>query len=146
MNMSASLTIQLVFMALGVLIMNCSIQVEARPKVPSVSLLHGMINSSEKNNINTRQEQREIRSAKSEKEKTTDSTSVIQEEHATAEQFKTSFPKSTKDNECIKKYDQRLIYNYFFAIPHCKKGCKEKFRFVSFSNGKTLSMVYDCFK
>ena len=131
-------------MALCVLTMNSSIQVQATPRVSSTSLLHGMMNSSRKSTVSARQDRRIIHSAKSEKEKTTDSTSATQGEHVTAEQK--SFSKSAKDNLCIEKFDHRLIYNYVFEIPHCKKDCKEKVRFVSFSNGEMLSVVYDCVK
>ena len=89
-----------------IVIMNSSIQVQP------VSPLHGMMKSSEKSTFNTRQDRRMISSAKSEKEKTTNSTSATQGEHVTADQFKKKFPKSAQDNHCIKKFDHRLIYNY----------------------------------
>ncbi|RMX55963.1 hypothetical protein pdam_00024645 [Pocillopora damicornis] len=66
--------------------MNSSIQVQATPRVSSTSLLHGMMNSSRKSTVSARQDRRIIHSAKSEKEKTTDSTSATQGEHVTAEQ------------------------------------------------------------
>ena len=129
-------------MALCVLMMNSSIQVQARPRISSVSLFHGMINSSGKRTVNTSQDRRMVHGAKS--EKTTYLTSATQGEHV--EQFKRRFPKSMKDNQCIKKFDHHLIYNYVFEIPHCKKDCKEKVRFVTFSNGKIQAVVYDCVK
>ena len=92
-----------------------------RPKVSPVSPLHGMMNSSGKSTVNTRQDRPMISSAKLEKEKTT-------------------------NNQCLKKFDYRLIYNYFFEIPLCKKECKEKVKFVTFLNGEMLSVVYDCVK
>jgi hypothetical protein len=48
-------------------------------------------------------------------------------------------------NACIERYVYRIIYNYVFRTPVCKQGCKSKFRTVSFSNGQTLAVVYDCF-
>ena len=81
-------------MALCALMMNSSIQVQARPWVSPVSPLHGMMNSSGKSTVNTRQDRPMISSAKLEKEKTT-------------------------NNQCLKKFDYRLIYNYFFEIPLC---------------------------
>ena len=75
-------------MAPYIVIMNSSI------KVQPVSPLQGMMKSSEKSTFNTRQDQRMINSAKSEKEKTTNSTSAAQGEHVTADQFKKRFPKS----------------------------------------------------
>ena len=80
-----------------------------------------MMNSSGKSTVNTRQDRPMISSAKLEKEKTT-------------------------NNQCLKKFDYRLIYNYFFEIPLCKKECKEKVKFVTFLNGEMLSVVYDCVK
>ena len=136
--------VQLLSMALCVLMMNSSIQVQARPRISSVSLFHGMINSSGKSTVNTSQDRRMVHGAKS--EKTVYLTSATQGEHVIAEQFKRRFPKSTKDNQCIKKFDHRLIYNYVFEIPHCKKDCKEKVRFVTFSNGKIQAVAYDCVK
>ena len=108
-------------MVLCALMMNSSIQVQARPRVSPVSPLHGMMNSSGKSTVNTLQDRPMISSAKLEKEKTT-------------------------NNQCLKKFDYRLIYNYFFEIPLCKKECKEKVNFVTFSNGEMLSVVYDCVK
>ena len=109
-------------MALCALMMNSSIQVQARPRVSPVSPLHGMMNSSGKSTVNTRQDRPMISSAKLEKEKTT-------------------------NNQCLNKFDYRLIiYNYFFEIPLCKKECKEKVNFVTFSNGEMLSVVYNCVK
>ena len=48
-------------------------------------------------------------------------------------------------NACIKRYVYRSIYNWVFKIPVCKQGCKSKFRTASFSNGKTLAIVSDCY-
>ena len=48
-------------------------------------------------------------------------------------------------NACIERYQYRFIYNYFFRIPVCKQGCKRKLKTVTFSNGKTLAIVYDCY-
>ena len=48
-------------------------------------------------------------------------------------------------NVCIKKYIYRIIYNYLFRIPICKPSCKPKVKTVSFANGKTLAIQYDCY-
>ena len=66
--------VQLLSMAPYIVIMNSNIQVQP------VSPLQGMMKSSEKSTFNTRQDQRMINSAKSEKEKTTNSTSATQGE------------------------------------------------------------------
>ncbi|KAJ7369905.1 hypothetical protein OS493_035684 [Desmophyllum pertusum] len=48
-------------------------------------------------------------------------------------------------NPCIKRYVYRIIYNYFFIIPVCKQGCKEKLKIVTFSKGQTRAIVDDCY-
>ena len=48
-------------------------------------------------------------------------------------------------NVCIKKYIYRIIYNYLFRIPICKASCKPKVRNVTFKNGKTRAIRYDCY-
>ena len=49
-------------------------------------------------------------------------------------------------NACIEKYFYRIIYNIFFRIPVCKKHCKAKYKSVTFQNGKTYAIRYDCYK
>lgn len=60
--------------------------------------------------------------------------------------IRTRFTRNAKKNRCIKRYDYRIIYNHFFAIPICKKrrGCKEVIKFVNFGRGKTLGITYNC--
>lgn len=112
----------------------------------SVALALETKDASENRNIVTQPEL--IRSAEAEKELISDRTSSIQEENAADENFEIRFPRSVKDNKCIKKFVNRIIYNYYFAVPLCKigKGCKEKMMTVNFSNGKTIAIAYDCFK
>jgi len=70
------------------------------------------------------------------------------EEIGNSKKITTRFRKDVKRNNCIKKFVYQVIYNYVFAIPVCKKhkGCREKFKTVNFSNGKTLAISYDCYK
>ena len=48
-------------------------------------------------------------------------------------------------NACIKRYVYRSIYNRVFRIAVCKQGCKSKFRTINSSNGRTLTIVFDCY-
>ena len=48
-------------------------------------------------------------------------------------------------NACIKRYVYRSIYNRVFRIAVCKQGCKSEFRTINFSNGRTLTIVFDCY-
>ena len=52
----------------------------------------------------------------------------------------------TIQKACVERYVYIVLYNYAFRIPICKKGCKPKYRFVTFSNGKTYAIRYDCCK
>ena len=54
-------------------------------------------------------------------------------------------PRST-GNACIIKYIFRVLYNVFFKIPVCKKHCKAKYKIVTFRNGQTKAIRYDCYK
>ena len=88
------------------------------------------------------------RDAQARKETVSVGSSSNQEEIADSKKTMTRFQKIVKRNNCIKKFVYRVIYNYFFAIPVCKrhKGCNGKFKTVNFSNGKTLAIQYDCYK
>lgn len=89
-----------------------------------------------------------IRDAEEEKDLLSEVTLSNQEEYADSEDITIRFPRSVKKNTCIKEFKYRVIYGYFFAIPICKKhkGCKDKMKTVNFSNGKTLTITYDCYK
>ena len=56
----------------------------------------------------------------------------------------TPFP--VNENTCIKRYRYRIICNYFFAIPVCKKhqGCYEVKKIVSFGKGRTYAITFKC--
>ena len=58
----------------------------------------------------------------------------------------TVFPKRVKKNNCIRRFRYQIIYNYFFAIPVCKKhsGCIEVKQIVNFPKGRTLAITYNC--
>lgn len=49
-------------------------------------------------------------------------------------------------NACIKRYEYHIIYNRVFRIAICKAGCKPKYMIVTFSNGQTKPIKYDCYK
>lgn len=49
-------------------------------------------------------------------------------------------------NGCIERYVYHIIYNRVFRIPICKVGCKPKYMIVTFSNGQTKAIRYDCYK
>ena len=74
----------------------------------------------------------------------------IQAEASTAEETDTKVTRTasrrTIQNACIERYVYYTIYNYAFKIPICKKGCNSRYRTVSFSNGKTYAVRYDCYK
>ena len=74
----------------------------------------------------------------------------IQAQASAAEESDTKVTRTasrrTVQNTCIARYENRIIHNYFFRIPVCKKGCKRKVRFVNFGKGKTYAIVYDCYK
>ena len=50
------------------------------------------------------------------------------------------------NNTCIKRYEYRIIYNYFFRIPICKrhKNCQRVVKIVRFSNGIAKAINYNC--
>lgn len=50
------------------------------------------------------------------------------------------------NNTCIKRYDYRIIYNYFFRIPICKrhKNCQRVVKIVRFFNGIRKAINYNC--
>ena len=50
------------------------------------------------------------------------------------------------NNPCIKEFVARIFYSDVFLIPICKKGCIPKVKLVSFDNGKSQGIVYDCTK
>lgn len=134
-------------MVLSVLSFGCSKQVDARPK--EVNNLLPLFSDTEDTSRITSVTQPEVnRDAEAQKEMISGGSSSNQEEIANSKKITTRFPKSVKRNNCIKKFVYRVIYDYFFAIPVCKKhkGCREKFRTVNFSNGKTLAIAYDCYK
>ena len=43
-------------------------------------------------------------------------------------------------NACIKRFVNRIIYNWVFKIPVCKQGCKSKFRTVNFQMARLLQL------
>ena len=88
------------------------------------------------------------RDAEAQKETVSGGSSSTQEEIGNSKKIMKRSAKGVKRNNCIKKFVNRVIYNYFFAIPVCKKhkGCREKFKTVNFANGKTLAIRYDCCK
>ena len=131
----------------------CSKQVGARPKeVKLLPLFSGTEDTSRITKITkiTNITQPEVnRDAEAPKEMASDGSSSNQEEVTNRKKIMTRFPKKgVKRNNCIKKVFYRLIYNHVFTIPVCKKhkGCREKYRTVNFSNGKTLGIRYDCYK
>lgn len=116
---------------------------DARPKEVTLSSLFSETKDS------SLTQRKLIHSAKAEEEFVSGATSSIQEENIGSEDDITiRFLRSVKSNTCIKKFVYRVIYNYFFAIPICKKhrGCKEKMRTVTFANGKTLAITFDCYR
>lgn len=131
---------------LCVLTLSYNTQVDARPKEVTMPLLLSQTKDASKNTIITPQEM--IGEVKATNELSSDLTSSSQEQNSGSQHITIHFPRSAKRNTCIKKYVYRLIYNYFFAIPICKKheGCKEKMETVNFSNGKTLAITFDCGK
>lgn len=50
------------------------------------------------------------------------------------------------ENDCIKRFEYRIIYNHLFAIPVCKrhKGCIEVAKIVNFGRGRTLAINFNC--
>ena len=58
----------------------------------------------------------------------------------------TPFPRTVNENICIKRYRYRIICNYFFVIPVCKKhqGCYEVKKIVSFGKGRTYAITFNC--
>ena len=59
----------------------------------------------------------------------------------------TRFPRNSRDNNpCMKRMDYRIIYNYFFTIPVCKrhKDCRREIKIVKFANGKELGITSNC--
>lgn len=60
---------------------------------------------------------------------------------------RTRFNRNAKlNNHCIRRFDYRIIYNQFFAIPICKthKGCIPVIKIVNFGQGKNLPITYNC--
>lgn len=141
-------------MVLFVLFFGCSQQVDATPK--EVNLFPLFSDTEETPRITritriTSVTQPEVnRDAETQKEMVSGGSSSNQEEITNSKNITTRiFPrKGVKRNNCIKKFVYRVIYNYFFAIPVCKKrkGCREKFMSVNFSNGETSAIRYDCYK
>ena len=136
-------------MVLFVLFFGCSNQVGARPR--DVNLLPLFPDAEYTSRITkvTSVTQPEVsRDTEAQKEMVSGVSSSNQEGIANSKKIMTSFHKSVKRNNCIKKFVYRVIYNYIFRIPVCKKhkGCQEKFKTVNFSNGKTLAIRYDCYK
>lgn len=58
----------------------------------------------------------------------------------------TRFPSSLSNNPCIKRFRDIFIYNYFFAIPICKKqqGCYAVKKIVNFGKGRTFAITTNC--
>ena len=81
------------------------------------------------------------------KESERDANTLSSENNATSDRNASNArnPRST-GNACIEKYTYRIIYNFFFQIPVCKKHCKAKYKTVTFQNGKTYAIRYDCYK
>ena len=134
-------------MVLSVLFFGCSKQVGARPKeVNLLPLLSGTEDTSRITGITQPEVKRD---AEAQKEMAGGGSSSNQEEIANNKKITTrSLRKSVKRNNCVKKVFTRVIYNYVFEIPVCKKhkGCRERVRTVNFSNGKTLAITHDCYK
>ena len=59
---------------------------------------------------------------------------------------RTSFPSNVNKNPCIKRFRYRIIFNYFFAIPVCKRhqGCFEVIKIVNFGKGRTYAITTNC--
>ena len=76
--------------------------------------------------------------------------SGIQAEASAAEEADTKVKRTasrrTAQNTCIERYLYRTIFNYFFKIPVCKKGCNPKKKTVTFAKGKSYAITYDCYK
>ena len=53
---------------------------------------------------------------------------------------------SYDNNPCIKRLDYRIIHNYFFTIPVCKrhKHCRREKKIVRFANGKEFGITSNC--
>ena len=113
----------------------------ARPKeVNLLPLLSGTEDTSRITEITNVTQPEVNRDAEAQKEMASGGYSTNQEEIAHSKKIMTRFlRKGVKRNNCIKKVFTRVIYNYVFEIPVCKKhkGCREKVRTVNFSNGKT---------
>ena len=137
-------------MVLFVLFFGCSKQVGARPKeVNLLPLLSGTEDTSRITGITNVTQPEVKRDAEAQKEMAGGGSSSNQEEIANSKKIMTRFlRKGVKRNNCVKKVFNRVIYNYVFEIPVCKKhkGCREIVRTVNFSNGKTLAITYDCYK
>ena len=61
--------------------------------------------------------------------------------------IRTRFNRNAKlNNHCIRRFDYRIIYNQFFAIPICKnhKRCIPVIKIVNFGQGKNLPITYNC--
>ena len=74
--------------------------------------------------------------------------SGIQAEASTAEEADTKVTASrrTVQNTCVERYEYHIIYNRVSRIAFCKTGCNPKFLIVTFTNGKTKAIRYDCYK
>ena len=66
---------------------------------------------------------------------------------AEGEFIRSRFNRNAKlNNHCINRFDYRIIYNQFFAIPICKNhiGCIPVIKIVNFGRGKTLPITFNC--
>lgn len=112
-----------------VLFFGCSKQVGARPKeVRLLPLFSGTEDTSRITKITniTNVTQPEVnRDAEAQKKMARGGSSSNQKEITSSKKITTRFPrKGVKRNNCIKKVFNRVIYNYFFEIPVCKKNTK----------------------
>ena len=74
-------------------------------------------------------------------------TTRSKERIAEGELVKTRLRRNAKlNNHCIRRFDYRIIYKQFFAIPICKthKGCIAVIKIVNFGRGKKLPITYNC--
>ena len=106
------------------------------------------VQAAEETSLTQIQGEREVKDTSKEIAQARKEHSVMRNQEETADAggfIRTRFTRNIK-NRCIKRYDYKIIYNHFFAIPICKKhrGCKEVIKFVNFGSGKTIPITYNC--
>ena len=99
---------------------------------------------------NQKENENEEASSENVQERKEIGTTRRKERIAEGELVKTRLSRNAKpvNNHCIRRYDYRIIYKQFFAIPICKthKGCIAVIKIVNFGRGKRLPITYNCTK